>query len=169
MIPDPGYLRLFRAIVLDVWKSEHAKTRELARVTALRADELRNRLDRLDEAFIFEKAIAKDAYERQRDKVHEELALVELDLNDARVDEKDVDGVLAFAEYLLLNAGRVWQEAALTQRQQIQRAIFPNGLPFDGRQFGTAPTCLAFSNLRGNDGGTNGMASPPGFEPGFWP
>ena len=78
-------------------------------------------------------------------------------------------GAIAFAEYLLTNAAHVWLEASLAQRQQIQRAILPAGLPFNGREFGTAPTCLAFSRLQEIDGCGNGMASPPGFEPGFQP
>jgi hypothetical protein len=87
-------------------------------------------------------------YERQRDTLREDLALAELELHDARIDGKDVEGVLSFAEYLLTNAARVWQEATLPQRQQLQRAIFSEGLPFDGQGFGTAPTCLTFSHLQ---------------------
>jgi hypothetical protein len=59
-----------------------------------------------------------------------------------------------------MNLGAVWLEASLTQRRQIQRAMFPEGLPFDGREFGTAPTCLAFCNLRATTGVEDGMASP---------
>jgi hypothetical protein len=76
------------------------------------------------------------------------LALAEVELHDARIEHTDVEGVLSFAEYLLTNAASIWLEASLHQRQQIQRAIFPEGLPFDGREFGTAVTCLAFRHLR---------------------
>ncbi len=70
------------------------------------------------------------------------------ELHEARIDRLDVEGLLGFAEYLLgKNAGRAWMEANLEQRQQIQSAIFPEGLPFDGRGFGTARTCLVFKWL----------------------
>jgi hypothetical protein len=59
----------------------------------------------------------------------------------------DVEGVLAFTEYLIANVGRIWIEATLEQRQGIQAALFPEGIPFDGQTFGTAVTCLAFSAL----------------------
>ena len=84
-------------------------------------------------------------------------------MHDALIDGKDIEGVLGFAEYLLTNAGRVWQEASLPQRQQLQRAIFPEGLPFNGGGFGTAPTCLAVNGLRGIGSTETGVASPPGF------
>jgi hypothetical protein len=130
-----------------------------AETTKLRAKQ------RMEEAFIYERSIDLEVYERQRDKFQEELALAELDLHKARIDQKDVEGILNFAEYLLTNTARVWLEASLSQRQQIQRAIFPEGLPFDGRDFGTAPTCLVFNRLAESAAVGNGMASPPGFVP----
>jgi hypothetical protein len=51
----------------------------------------------------------------------------------------------------------------------IQRAIFPEGLTFDGKEVGTGVACLAFMQLQESDAVQNGMASPPGFEPGFQP
>jgi hypothetical protein len=51
----------------------------------------------------------------------------------------------------------------------IQRAIFPEGLTFDGKEVGTGVTCLAFMQLPTLDGVKTEVASPPGFEPGFQP
>ncbi len=124
-------------------------------------------MERLEEAFNFERSIEQSVYERQRDKVRQDLTIAELELDDARMDQWDVEGVLAFAERLITNVGSIWLEATLSQRQQIQRAIFPNGIPFDGRSFGTAETCLLFKQLQVSGGVGNGLASPPGFEPGF--
>jgi hypothetical protein len=118
----------------------------------------------VEEAFIYAQSIDFGTYERQRDKVQENLAVADLELHEARIDRIDVEGVLGFAEHLIANAARAWMEASLEQRQQIQSAIFPEGLPFDGREFGTAPTCLAFKQLGKSEGLQNEMASPPGFD-----
>jgi hypothetical protein len=40
--------------------------------------------------------------------------------------------------------------------------FFPAGLDFDGERFGTAPTCLAFSELQLSVDAKNGFASPTG-------
>jgi hypothetical protein len=160
---------LFKAIVLDVWKGEQARAREVEQLKGKRVGELKARVQRLEEAFIYERAIDSAVYERQRDKLQEELTLAELELHEARIDQTDVEGVMGFAEYLLGNVARVWVEASLRHRQQIQQAIFPKGLPFDGQHFGTAPTCLAFSRLQQSAAGENGVASPQGFEPWFQP
>ena len=71
--------------------------------------------------------------------------------------------MLAFAEHLISNVGRLWTEATLDQRQRMQAAIFPEGLPFHGSAFGTAATCIAFNRLGGFESAKNGLASPPGF------
>ena len=60
--------------------------------------ELRARVGRLAEAFLYERSIGRDVYERQRDKVQEELAIAELEFYDSRIDEAEIDGVLTFAE-----------------------------------------------------------------------
>ena len=167
--PEVGYMRLFNAIVLDVWKQRQGEA------TRLRADleavvaKKRVRLDRVDEAFLHERAIDRQTYERQRDQLREQLALAEMELSSATENQLDVEGALAFAEHLLTNAARLWLELRLDQKRQLQQVLFPEGLPFDGERFGTAATCLAFKRLDGSGGSDSGMASPAGFEPAFWP
>ena len=125
------------------------------------------RLERLEEAFIYERSIGNAVYEKQRSRIQQNLALAELELDDARLQQWDVEGVLAFAEHLITNLAAIWLDASLRQRQAIQQTTFPEGLPFDGRSFGTAPTCLLFNTLQKISGGPDDLASPTGFEPVF--
>jgi len=120
----------------------------------------KERLDRIDEAFLHERSIDRQTYERQRDQLREQLALAEIELNDAVLDQLDIDGVLAFAEHVVTNAARLWIELDLVQKQRLQQTLFPEGLRFDGEKFGTAATCLAFKKLDGSGGSNSGMASP---------
>ena len=105
------------------------------------------------------------AYDGQRDRLREEITIAELELNDAGIETIDVEGVLGFAEHLLSNAARLWLEATLEQRRELQHAIFPDGLPFDGKNCGTAATCLMFRQLQTQPGDFEDVASPAGFEP----
>jgi hypothetical protein len=70
-----------------------------------------------------------------------------MELAAAAEEQIDVEGVVSFAEHLLTNAARLWIELGLDQKQQLQQVLFPEGLRFDGEQFGTAVTCLAFKQL----------------------
>ena len=61
-------------------------------------------LDRLDEAYLFAQRIDLTSYERQRDKLREELTLAQIDHHAESVEEFDVQGILAFAERVLPRA-----------------------------------------------------------------
>jgi hypothetical protein len=113
--PEAAYIRLFKAIVIDAWRKEETRTRDLEHLRTKRVGELRQRIERLEEAFIYERSIDPAVYQRQRDRLNEELALAELALHDVRMEGMDVEGVLGFAEHLMKNAAGVWHEASLPQ------------------------------------------------------
>ena len=163
--PDVAYMRLFREIVLDVWKDRQVGVTRMRQAVQRRLTDLGSRLDKVEEAFLYKHTVDQATYERQRDKLREDVALAKLELHEAELEEMDVEGVLAFAEHLLTNAARLWMEASLDQKQRLQTVFFPEGLQFDGERFGTAVTCLAFKQLGPDEAVKDGMASPTGFNP----
>ena len=40
----------------------------------------------------------------------------------------------------------------MIKKQQLPQVLFPEGLRFDGKKFGTAVTCLAYKKLNGSGG-----------------
>ncbi|MDA1036364.1 MAG: recombinase family protein [Chloroflexi bacterium] len=163
--PEAGYLRLFNEIVLDVWKGRQGEAKRLRANLERVVREKRERLDCVDDAYIHQKTIDRQTYERQRDQLREQIGLAEIELGDVVSEQLNVDGVLAFAEHVLTNAARLWMELGLDQKQRLQQVLFPEGLRFDGERFGTAATCLAFNKLAENGESESRMASPTGFEP----
>jgi hypothetical protein len=124
-----------------------------ARITLLRRREAA-----LDDAYVFERRVDASTYERQRDMLREEIALVQIELEDARIDVVDIEGLLEFAEHLLANASRLWMEASPNKRQQLQRVLFPEGLRFRDGGLGTAVSCFAFTQLAAiGDGKSRGV------------
>ena len=92
-------------------------------------------------------------YERQRDRLREELTLVEIDRHGSKVEEFDVEGILNFAERVLPRASDLWIQASLEQRQRLQRLFFPEGVAFSGNAFDrTVVTSSLFEYLRPLDG-----------------
>lgn len=154
------------AIVLDAWKERQASSHESRRKLEAQVETLRRRLDQLDEVFVFRREIDRQTYERQRDRMREQMALAECDLAEETREQLDVEAVLRFAEHVLANAARLWEHATLDQKQRLQAALFPEGLTFDGSGFGTAVTCLAFAQLPVAARAEVGLASPTGFESG---
>jgi hypothetical protein len=83
------------------------------------------KLDRLDEAFLFAQSIDATSYERQRDRLREELTLAQIDNHAEAVDELDVHGILAFAARILPRASDLWVQASLDYKQRLQQLCFP--------------------------------------------
>ncbi len=117
----------------------------------------------LDEAFLFERSINIETYDRHAEKLREELTLARMDRHSGQLDELDVEGILAFAERVLPRAADLWVQASLEQRQRFQQLFFPDGIAFDGKGFvGTRVTAPAFSYLRTIEDGNERMVDQTG-------
>ena len=104
-------------------------------------------------AFLFERSIGIETYDRHPEKLREELTLARIDRHSGQLEALHVEGILAFAERSLRRAADLWVQASLEQRQRFQQPFFPDGISFDGNSFvGTAVTAPAFSYLQPVEG-----------------
>lgn len=126
---------------------------------------MKRRKDQLLEAFIYQKAIDQQTYKDQQDKLNEALTLAEMDQHGQRSEELDVEAVLAFAERVSLNAGRMWLESNLEQRQRFQSLLFPEGLQVEIGEVRTAVSPSFFNELERFVPLEERLVSPAGFEP----
>ena len=88
---------------------------------------------------------------------------------DAKLEEYDVQGILCFAEHVILNAARLWTEASPDQKQRLQKVLFPEGLTLADGAFRTGATCPHFKFLEKPEGEKSSLATLPGIEPGLPP
>ena len=103
----------------------------------------------------------------QRDKLNEQITLAEIQEQDAKLEGYDVEGVLAFAEHVILNAARLWTEFSSDQKQRLQRVLFPEGVVFEDGKFRTCAMCALFKLLEMPEGEKSRLATLPGIEPGL--
>ena len=101
---------------VTIWQVPHIN----GRVSAIQ-----QKMDKLDEAFLYWEAIDVTTYGRQRDKLREELTLAKIDHHAEAVGELDVEGILAFAERILPRASDLWVQASLDYKQRVQQLFFP--------------------------------------------
>ena len=167
--PKAQYVKALSETVLDVWHTKQAEA--LAQTVALdhQLSELRERKNKLVEAFVYQKAIDQDTYRQQLDKLNEEITLAEMAANDAKLETFDVEAVLNFAEHIILNAARLWSEYSLEQKQRLQQVLFPEGVQFADGGFRTTATSLIFNLLQQPQPEKTRMATPAGFEPALPP
>ena len=163
--PKREYLRLFKAVVLDVWKTQQAEAIKLTEALRKKIELIKQSKNRLVDAFLHQGKIDQDTYQDQLDRLREEHALAEMELNEARIEELDIEAIVNFATSVLSDTSRFWIAAPLDQKRRFQKVLFPEGITFDGEEFGTAPTCLAFSYLREVSQPKVSLASRTGVEP----
>ncbi len=122
--PTAGYMRLVKDRILHVWEQRRAEAKDRTAEQEKRVKVIQQKLDRLDEAFLFAQAIDATSYERQRDRLREELTLAQIDRHAESIDEIDVEGILAFAERILPRASDLWAQASLDHKQRLQQLFF---------------------------------------------
>ena len=156
----PEFMRLFKAVVLDVWKRREGSAREDRARRERQVAALRVKLDRIAD-LLADGVMDAETYQRQRARLRERVAAAEVELSDAVTEHLDVDATLAFAERLMTDAARLWEHAAPEHRLRLQRAYFPQGLTWDpSGKIRTPVTASAFSQLRALARPQSRVASP---------
>ena len=150
--PTASDMRLVKDRVLRVWRQLTSDVKDRAAEIERRVKAIQQKLDRLDEAFLYAQAIDLTTYERQRDKLREELTLAQIDHHADSIEELDVEGILTFAERILPRASDLWVQASLNQKQRLQQLFFPERVAFDGNRFNrTAATAPFFTYLASSE------------------
>src|SRR5204862_430225 len=129
LTPTPDYLRYVRAVALDVWQARRSSERQHRTDMQGALTRLEGQLQQLDQAYIYDRRIDKDTYDRQRDDLRERRTLLEMTLGDVLISERDLESLLDFAEHAFAHASAIWTSAASTdERMRIQATLFPEGL-----------------------------------------
>ena len=165
--PKSEYLRLLGEIVIDVWKRRQAQAAASHALIQKHLDSLRERKNLLVEAFVYKRALDRQTYEEELDRLREEIALAELEESDARLDELDVEATVNFGQHVLLNAARLWEEASSDQKQRLQRLFFPSGVTFADGVYRTRKTSIIFNELEELATRNEGLVALTGIEPVF--
>ena len=164
--PTAGFMRLVKDRVVRAWRE--MKTDVAQRIAEIERKQkaIREKLDRLDAAFLYERSIDIETYDRHRDKLREELTIAQMDRHTSELEEMDVEGILAFAERVLPSASNMWVQSSLNQKQRLQQLFFPDGMRFDGKRIvGTGATLPVFNYLSSVSEQKKELVDQTGIEP----
>ena len=163
--PKPEFLAAFNLVVCDVWKHRQSLTLDTASRTQEKLAQLKDKQKRLFECFVYDSAIDQATYDLERDHLAQEMALAEMELNDSKLEDLDLENLLALAEDLLGNLARLWPELPYDQKQKLQRALFPSGVPFLAGEFGTAEKCVLLKLIEDSQQPSSYLVDLSGVEP----
>jgi hypothetical protein len=133
--------------ILHVWEQRRAEANDRTTEQERRVKVIQQKLDRLDEAFLYSESIDLTSYSRQRDKLRAEQTLAKIEHHTEAVDELDAQGILAFAERILPRASDLRVQASLDDKQRLQALFFPEGIAFDGNQYNRTAATATFQLL----------------------
>ena len=163
--PDPRTMKLFRAIIADVWAQRVSDRAAEAKMLMRRIKELEGKKERLVWDSVDRRIADESTYQRMIRKIDEEIDMARAELDQSVSDDIDVESVLNFAEVVLSNLAQVWNRAGHLQKRRLQRILFPEGVHFTEGAFGTDPTSVVFNVLDASNGEEKQVVSPTGFEP----
>ena len=118
-------MRLVKELVLRAWERRKAEAGNEAADAERKTKTIQQKLDRLDEAYLYAETIDLTSYERQRDRLRQELTLTQIDKHSVDLEKFDVEGILAFAERVLPRASDLWVQASLESATASSAAVFP--------------------------------------------
>lgn len=166
--PSQKYEKLFKAIVLDVWKSNFKR---------LDADNARIRKEievlESERQRVFDMTIAgtfSDAeFSQQKSLIDRKVTEKKLLLQEKQIEEFDMDTALDYCFHFVRNTAKTWVELAAypEKRARFQNQVFPEKVEFDGTKFGTKKMSLVYELNQPNANQTSNLVTLPGIEPGL--
>jgi DNA invertase Pin-like site-specific DNA recombinase len=137
----------FQALAMALQENLSAKTQDLQKEhfrTQKRIDELKHK-----EATLIEKnykgTLNDGVLSRQLELIEGELTREHANLYQYEEKTPDYQALLRLASEYLKNPSKIWEKAAFERKLMLQRFQFPEGVLFDGKQFGTAKIVSIYS------------------------
>ena len=164
MAPEPDTVAAIKDAVRGVWKERQGDADQLRSALKRKLSDVESRRDTLVDRYLGNKIDQKtygDTIERYRS----EIEAIRGEIIGTELEHLELERVLEFADKIILRPARLWVESTLEQRQRLQKTLFPRGVNFDGKKFGTDSTSLFFKLLEPDPNDNWGLASPTGFEP----
>jgi site-specific DNA recombinase len=164
--PNADLAALFKAAVIEVWRTKQADALDVRREKAKEAAELEKRRTMLVDALLKDK-LDQATFDAEIALVRDKLATVGC-AGDDDEPELEVESVAQFAEFVLLNMSKLWTGAPPDQKQRMQTLLFPDGVDFEDQKFRTPSMSLLFNDLCDPNASKTHLVTRPGLEPGTY-
>lgn len=161
--PPPEALHLFKAVMIDSWKEKRQESQRTSLKLQKDLETLKERKNKLVDALL-EKILTPKTYQEQTAKLELEITLKELEVGESHPEDLDLEGILNYAEFVISNPKKLWQDSPLDQKQRLQKVLFPKGLRFGNEGFGTSETAPIYRFLGSFDTQKETLVAPRGIE-----
>jgi site-specific DNA recombinase len=163
--PGKKFMAMLSATVLDTWKEQgrhfEAEAKRYEKQITLLEDKRKRVFEMREDG-----SYSREEFAERKSAVESELAALRISRSEARIEQFDLEGALAYAERFMADLGRQWRDLPPHLAPRFQKLVFPQGIPYvrnDG--FGTAEMGLIFRMNEALDAQTSDVVDPSGFEP----
>ncbi len=129
-ISDKKYMAPLKEIMYFVFKAEHESRIQESNSMQMKHDELTQKLERLEERFVFEE-ITQAQYEKFKQKIEAEKNEIEENLHNDGFDLSNLKNAIDLALQYSLKLPVLWKSGDLEIKRSIQNMVFPEGILYD--------------------------------------
>ncbi len=164
--PKPMFEKIFKAIVLDIWKENYRKFDKESSV-------IRSSLEKLeqDRQHIFEmhrKGVYSDQeFVEQKDLINRTIQEKNRLLQDYQGESFEMNEVLNHCFNFVRNTTKWWVKAGYKDRIRFQNMVLKEKPKFNGERFGNTKLSLVYKLNQESNGEKTNLVVPTGFEPVF--
>ena len=145
--PKKEIMKLFKEIVLDVWKKRKEEYFKEIKRLEKELKELKNKKERIKELVIKGTFDDKD-YKEESQKANNDILVKQIELNEYKIDLDDSEICINFCKHFISNIADLWRNADLDLKQRFQKLIFPEKLLYKKGEFRTTKIAFIFKHLK---------------------
>ncbi|MBP6889613.1 MAG: recombinase zinc beta ribbon domain-containing protein [Candidatus Moranbacteria bacterium] len=162
--PDGEYEKLFKAIVVDIWKNNYKKIDQDNAKIRLKIAKLENERQKV---FDFHRAgkYTDNDFEEQKNLVNTQIKQQYLLLQEKREEEFEMEEVLDYCFSYVRNTAKEWIEADYKTKIRLQKLVFAGRVQFDGEKLGTADLRQVYGINQAYQSDKSSLVAPRGVEP----
>lgn len=128
--PQERFLKLFREVVIDVWKGKHvALTQERTHYEG-QVEKLKQQRERLTQMRM-NGEITPEEFTNLKDSIDNQLTSFTISRNEAKTEEFDVEAAITYCERFIGDLARQWQDMSTAHKVELQSLVLPQGLVYD--------------------------------------
>ncbi len=152
--PKEGYLNAFKEVVIDLWQERYSfmtqernrLERELDQLKSKKGNLIRMKAQKMND----QEFLSDEDFLGQKDWYDNQIAVKQVALNEAKIDELDIQSALDSCLQFIKQPARQWFDMALEQKQRFQKLVLTEGISYDReRGFGTAKLSFIYeANLK---------------------
>ena len=162
--PSHAFEKLFREIVLDLWKTNFQQMDNVSNQVRREIQTLTHERQKVFELHRAGK-YTDDEFLEQKNGINRQIDQKTRLLNEQHVEELDMDSALEHCFWAIRNATKIWMEPNYARKIQLQNTIFTGPPPFNGKNFGTSDLSIIYELGLMSPVSKTSLVAPRGIEP----